>query len=98
MKGVAQMAAGAALAVVGVPLCVLPGSVVAAIVEGVALANRGQRNYSGRAAAKIEHKIDAAASKAAAVAKREAVHVVCSAGNVAACGIRSAWAKRSAKR
>ena len=37
-KGISQMIAGAAVAVIGVPLCVLPGPGVAVIACGVALA------------------------------------------------------------
>ena len=40
-KGISQMIAGAAVAVIGVPLCVLPGPGVAVIACGAAAATAG---------------------------------------------------------
>ena len=87
------MAAGAALAVAGVPLCVLPGPGVAAIAGGVALASKGQRTYSGRPATKIEQRLDAVAARAAAAVKREAVKAARSAGKAAHRSVVRAWEK-----
>lgn len=92
-KGAVQMAAGAALAVAGVPLCVLPGPGVAAIAGGVALASKGQRAYSGRPATKIEQRLDAAAARAAAAVKREAAKTARSAGEAVHRSAVRAWAK-----
>lgn len=92
-KGAVQMAAGAALAVAGVPLCVLPGPGVAAIAGGVALASKGQRAYSGRPATKIEQRLDAVAARAAAAVKREAVKAARSAGKAAHRNVVRAWEK-----
>ncbi len=72
IKGAAQMAAGSALAVAGVPLLILPGPGAVFIVGGVALASKGQRNFSGRAASSLESKLDTAAAKMAEIAKRQA--------------------------
>ena len=72
IKGVAQMAAGGALAVAGVPLLILPGPGAVFIVGGVALASKGQRNLSGRAASPLEAKLDSAAAKMAEIAKDQA--------------------------
>ncbi len=74
-KGAAQMAVGTALAAAGVPMCILPGPGVAAIVGGAALASRGQRNFSGREPSRIEERLDAAAEKAGTVAKEQAARV-----------------------
>ena len=71
--GAAQMSAGTALAIVGVPLCVLPGPGIAAIAGGAALASKGQRNFSGRAATRLEERLDSTAEKMGAVAKEQAV-------------------------
>ena len=71
-KGAAQMAVGAALAVAGVPMCILPGPGVAAIAGGAALASRGQRNFTGRAPSKVEQRLDAAASKMGEAVKEQA--------------------------
>lgn len=71
-KGAVEMLGGAVLAVAGVPLCVLPGPGVAAIAGGVALASKGQRDFSGRAATPVEEKLDAAAGKLGAIAKEQA--------------------------
>lgn len=71
VKGVVQMVAGAAVAAVGVPLCVLPGPGLAVIAGGVALASKGQRAYTGREPTKIERKLDAAAEKLGDAAKKE---------------------------
>ena len=49
-KGIAQVAAGSALTAAGIPMLVLPGPGVAAIVGGAALVSRGNRNYTGRTA------------------------------------------------
>ena len=68
-KGAAQMTAGAALIAVGVPMCILPGPGVAAIAGGAALASKGQRNFSGREATRIEQRLDAAVARAGAAAK-----------------------------
>ena len=72
IKGAAQMAAGSALAVAGVPLLILPGPGAVFIVGGVALASKGQRNFSGRSASPLESKLDSAAAKMAQVAKDQA--------------------------
>lgn len=72
IKGAAQMAAGGALAVAGVPLLILPGPGAVFIVGGVALASKGQRNLSGRAASPLEAKLDSAAAKMAEIAKDQA--------------------------
>lgn len=92
-KGAVRMAAGAALAVAGVPLCVLPGPGVAAIAGGVALASKGQRTYSGRPATKIEQRLDAVAARAAAAVKREVVKAARSAGEAVYRSAARAWAK-----
>lgn len=63
-KGISQMIAGAAVAAIGVPLCVLPGPGVAVIACGAALASKGQRTYSGRKPTKVERKLAAAGGKA----------------------------------
>lgn len=67
-KGAAQIAAGGALAAVGVPMLILPGPGAVAILGGAALASKGQRNYSGREATPLEEKMDDAAAKAAVAA------------------------------
>lgn len=72
IKGAAQMAAGGALALAGVPLLILPGPGAVFIVGGVALASKGQRNFSGRSASPLESKLDSAAAKMAQVAKDQA--------------------------
>lgn len=54
IKGAAQMIAGGALTVAGVPLLILPGPGAVFIVGGVALASKGQRNFSGRVASPLE--------------------------------------------
>ncbi len=72
IKGAAQMAAGGALAVAGVPLLILPGPGAVFIVGGVALASKGQRNFSGRSASPLESKLDSAAAKMAQVTKDQA--------------------------
>lgn len=108
-KGVAQMAAGAALTCAGVPMCVLPGPGMAAIAGGMALASKGQRNFSGREATAVERKLDEAAAKAAAVAKREARKAARAAGDAAKRGAKAAaraaansakaaWEKRKGSR
>lgn len=71
-KGISQMIAGAAVAAIGVPLCVLPGPGVAVIACGMALASKGQRTYSGRRPTKVERKLDVAAEKLGSAAKKEA--------------------------
>lgn len=71
-KGAAQIAAGGALAAVGVPMLILPGPGAAAILGGAALASKGQRNYTGREATPLEEKMDDAAAKAAAAAEEAA--------------------------
>lgn len=71
-KGISQMIAGAAVAAIGIPLCVLPGPGVAVIACGAALASKGQRTYSGRKPTKVERKLDAAAEKLGSAAKKEA--------------------------
>lgn len=71
-KGISQMIAGAAVAAIGVPLCVLPGPGVAVIACGAALASKGQRAYSGRKPTKVERKLDVAAEKLGSAAKKEA--------------------------
>lgn len=71
--GAAQMSAGAALAIAGIPLCVLPGPGIAAIAGGAALASKGQRNFSGRAATRLEERLDSTAEKMAAAAKEQTV-------------------------
>ena len=87
------MAAGAALAVAGIPLCVLPGPGVVAIAGGVALASKGQRTYSGRPATKIEQRLDAVAARVAAAVRREAAKTARSAGEAVHRSAARAWAK-----
>ena len=70
--GAAQMSAGTALAIAGIPLCVLPGPGIAAIAGGAALASKGQRNFSGRAATRLEERLDSTAEKMSAAAKEQA--------------------------
>lgn len=72
IKGAAQMIAGGALTVAGVPLLILPGPGAVFIVGGVALASKGQRNFSGRVASPLEAKLDSAAAKMAEIAKDQA--------------------------
>ena len=55
-KGIAQVAAGSALTAAGIPMLVLPGPGVAAIVGGAALVSRGNRNYTGRTATPLEER------------------------------------------
>lgn len=69
IKGAAQMAAGGAIAAVGVPMLVLPGPGAAAIAGGAALACKGHRTYTGRKPTFAEEKLDMVAEKAADVAK-----------------------------
>ncbi|MGN0037779.1 MAG: hypothetical protein ACI36Y_01385 [Coriobacteriales bacterium] len=47
-KGVKQMAAGAAVTAVGVPMLILPGPGIAAIAGGVALMGAGYQNMTGK--------------------------------------------------
>lgn len=91
-KGAVQMVAGTALAVAGVPMCILPGPGVAAIAGGAALASRGQRNFTGRAPSKVEQRLDAAASKMGEVAKEQAVKVARAAAREAPVVARKACA------
>lgn len=93
-KGISQMIAGAAVAVIGVPLCVLPGPGVAVIACGVALASRGQRTYSGRKPTKVERRLDAAAEKLGSAAKKEAGKIAKTASRT---GCRSFGRRQSAK-
>ena len=53
-------------------LLILPGPGAVFIVGGVALASKGQRNFSGRAASPLEAKLDTAAAKMAEIAKEQA--------------------------
>lgn len=69
-KGIAQVAAGSALTAAGIPMLVLPGPGVTAIVGGAALVSRGNRNYTGRTATPLEERLDEAASKAAKPRRR----------------------------
>ncbi|MDM8245721.1 hypothetical protein QUW40_03810 [Collinsella tanakaei] len=66
------MVVGTALAVAGVPMCILPGPGVAAIAGGAALASRGQRNFTGRDPSHVEQRLEAAAQKMGEVAKDQA--------------------------
>lgn len=70
--GAAQMAAGGALALAGLPLLVLPGPGAVFIVGGATLASKGQRNYTGRSASPLESKLDALAAKMSQAAKDQA--------------------------
>lgn len=72
VKGAVQMAGGAVLMAAGVPMCVLPGPGVASIAGGAALASKGQRNFSGRAATPLEERLDEAAQRLGAAAKEQA--------------------------
>ena len=81
VKGVAQMAVGAAVAAAGVPMCILPGPGIAALAGGAALISKGQRAYAGRKATALEAKLDAAADALGAVAKDQAAR----AARAAAC-------------
>ena len=82
-KGIAQVAAGSALAAAGIPMLVLPGPGVAAIVGGAALVSRGNRNYTGRTATPLEERLDEAASKAADLAANTAKRTAGKAGEKA---------------
>ena len=82
-KGVAQVAAGSALTAAGIPMLVLPGPGVAAIVGGAALVSKGNRNYTGRAATPLEERLDEAASKAAGLAADAAKQTAGKAGEKA---------------
>ena len=82
-KGIAQVAAGSALTAAGIPMLVLPGPGVAAIVGGAALVNRGNRNYTGRTATPLEERLDEAASKAADLAASTAKRTAGKAGEKA---------------
>lgn len=82
-KGVAQVAAGSALTAAGIPMLVLPGPGVAAIVGGAALVSRGNRNYTGRTATPLEERLDEAASKAEDLAANTAKRTAGKAGEKA---------------
>ena len=82
-KGIAQVAAGSALTAAGIPMLVLPGPGVAAIVGGAALVSRGNRNYTGRTATPLEEHLDEAASKAADLAADTAKRTASKAGEKA---------------
>ena len=82
-KGIAQVAAGSALTAAGIPMLVLPGPGVAAIVGGAALVSRGNRNYTGRTATPLEKRLDEAASKAADLAADTAKRTAGKAGEKA---------------
>ena len=71
-RGAAQMAGGAALAVAGVPMLVLPGPGAVAIVGGAAMASKGHREMTGREATPMEAKLDAASEKMVEVTKDQA--------------------------
>ena len=81
-KGIAQVAAGSALTAAGIPMLVLPGPGVAAIV-GAALVSRGNRNYTGRTATPLDERLDEAASKAADLAANTAKRTAGKAGEKA---------------
>lgn len=82
-KGIAQVAAGSALTAARIPMLVLPGPGVAAIVGGAALVSRGNRNYTGRTATPLEERLDEAASKAADLAANTAKRTAGKAGEKA---------------
>ena len=82
-KGIAQVAAGSALTAAGIPMLVLPGPGVAAIVGGAALVSRGNRNYTGHTATPLEEGLDEAASKAADLAANTAKRTAGKAGEKA---------------
>lgn len=82
-KGIAQVAAGSALTAAGIPMLVLPGPGVAAIVGGAALVSRGNRNCTGRTATPLEERLDEAASKAADLAANTAKRTAGKAGEKA---------------
>ena len=82
-KGIAQVAAGSALTAAGIPMLVLPGPGVAAIVGGAALVSRGNRNYTGRTTTPLEERLDEAASKAADLAANTAKRTASKAGEKA---------------
>ena len=82
-KGIAQVAAGSALTAAEIPMLVLPGPGVAAIVGGSALVSRGNRNYTGRTATPLEERLDEAASKAADLAANTAKRTAGKAGEKA---------------
>ena len=71
-RGAAQMAGGAALAVAGVPMLVLPGPGAVAIVGGAAMASKGHREMTGREATPMEAKLDAVSEKMVEVTKDQA--------------------------
>lgn len=82
-KGIAQVAAGSVLTAAGIPMLVLPGPGVAAIIGGAALVSRGNRNYTGRTATPLEERLDEAASKAADLAANTAKRTAGKAGEKA---------------
>lgn len=71
-KGVAQMAAGTVITAAGIPMLILPGPGVAAIVGGAALTLKGHRTMTGREPLPIEQSIDETAERLVSVAKDEA--------------------------
>lgn len=74
-KGMAQMAAGTVITAAGIPMLVLPGPGVAAIVGGAALTLKGHRTMTGRKPNEFEQSIDDAADRLVNVAKTEAAAV-----------------------
>lgn len=68
-RGVAQMVGGAAIAVAGVPMLILPGPGALAIAGGVAMASKGHRDFTGREATAFEQSLDGASEKLGEVAK-----------------------------
>ena len=70
-RGVAQMAGGAVLAAAGVPMLVLPGPGVVAIVGGAAMVSKGHRTMTGREATAVEEKLDTASEKLVEVTKEQ---------------------------
>lgn len=75
VKGTAQMLGGTALAVAGIPLCILPGPGLAALVGGTALVSKGHRNYTGRAATPLEEKMDTAVERLGSTVKNQVSQV-----------------------
>ena len=79
-KATAQVVGGAALAVAGVPLMVLPGVGAVTTLTGAAVALNGERKLSGREATAIEQALETAGETIADRAKEAAGHATNQAG------------------
>lgn len=71
-KGIIEIIAGIIIALIGIPLLVLPGPGIIVIIGGIALALRGQRNLTGRPASNIEVTLEENTQKLAQKAKDQA--------------------------